>query len=221
MQLSSGDIGAAGKTAELAVKAARRSRKKPLVALALCSTRGGADAPAAKRGRRAERQPPPRAQFEALGDEMDRGRALWAVACAQDDLGRKVDSERAADEALALARRTGDRWGEASALNIRWRQNIDLAKRLRGLQQALAGYRASGYVSGQAAIYNNLALAYRALGLYRRSNRMAHRTIEIRRRLHDFNCVANGLIILAGNDIARRQRSVRAASTSPSSRPCR
>jgi hypothetical protein len=29
-------------------------------------------------------------------------------------------------------------------------------------------------VSGQAAIYNNLALAYRALGLYRRSNRMAH-----------------------------------------------
>jgi hypothetical protein len=85
--------------------------------------------------------------FEASGDEMQRGRALWVIACAQDDLGRKAASERAADEALAIARRTGDRWGEASALNIRWRQHVDLAMRLRGLQQSLACYQAAGNVS--------------------------------------------------------------------------
>jgi tetratricopeptide (TPR) repeat protein len=111
--------------------------------------------------------------FAALGDEFRRGRALWVIACAQDDLGRKAESERAADEALVIARRYGDRWGEASALNIRWRQHIDLSKRLRGLHQSLACYQACGNVSGQAAIYNNLALAYRGLGLYRRSSRMA------------------------------------------------
>ncbi len=137
--------------------------------------------------------------FAEVGDDLQRGRALWSLACAQDLLGHRTKSERAADEALAFARQTGDRWGEASALNIRWRQNIDLGKRLRALHQALAGYRASGHVSGQAAIYNNLGLAYRALGLYRRSNRMARETNAIRLRLHDLNSVANGLTILAGN----------------------
>ncbi len=198
-QVLSSDIGTAGKTAELALKAARKSRKKPLVALALSNlaavqVRLQQNADAVRNGNAAARL------FDALDDELERGRAMWAVACAQDFLGRKVESERAADLALALARQTGDRWGEASALNIRWRQNIDLAKRLRGLHQALAGYRASGHVSGQAAIYNNLALAYRALGLYRRANRMAHRSTEIRRRLHAFDFVVNGLMILGGNE---------------------
>jgi len=199
VQVLSGDIGASGKTAELAVKASRKSRKKPLVALALYHL--AAAQMRLKQSAEAVRNATAAAhQFAALGDERERGRALWAVACAQDDLGRKLQSGRAADLALALACRTGDRYGEAAALNIRWRQNIDLAKRLRGLHQALAGYRASGYVSGQAAIYNNLALAYRALGLYRHSNRMAHRAIEIRRRLNDFNGAANAMIILGGNE---------------------
>ena len=196
----SGDLDAATKAADLALKAARKSRRRPLAALALSrlaatqmSLRQSA---AAVRNANAAAQ-----QFDSLGNELERGRALWVVACAQDDLGHKKESERAADLALALARRSGDRWGEASALNIRWRQNIDLALRLRGLQQALAGYRASGHVSGQAAIYNNLALAYRALGLYRRANRMAQRSTEIRRRLQAFNFVVNGLMILGGNEV--------------------
>ena len=199
VHLSSGGIDAAVTTAAQALKAARRSRRKPLIATCLLnlaaaqtrmrqSTTGVENASAAAR------------HFATLGDEMRRGRALWVIACAQDDLGHKEDSERAADEALAIARRCGDAWGEASALNIRWRQHIDLAKRLRGLHLSLACYRASGHVSGQAAIYNNLALAYRALGLYRRSSRMAHRSIEIRRRIHDHSSVVNGMTILAGNE---------------------
>ena len=113
-----------------------------------------------------------------------------------------MHTERAADGALATrATVPATAWGEASALNIRWRQHVDLAKRLRGLHQVarrLLGR--SGHVSGQAAIYNNLALAYRALGLYRHSNRMAHHAIEIRRRLHDFDGAGNALTIVGGND---------------------
>ncbi len=89
VQLLSGDIDAADKAGELAVKTARRSRKKPLVALALsqlaaAQMRLRQSADAVRNGTAAARQ------FEVQGDEMNRGRALWAVACAQDDLGRKV-----------------------------------------------------------------------------------------------------------------------------------
>ena len=199
VQLSSGGIDAAVTTAEQAVNAARRSRKKPAIATCLLNL-----AAAQMRTRRSdgavENARIVAQHFAALGDEMRRGRALWVIACAQDDLGHKGDSERAADAALAIARRGGDRWGEASALNIRWRQHIDLAKRLRGLHQSLAGFQASGHVSGQAAIYNNLALAYRALGLYRRSSRMALRSMEMRRRIHDYINVVNAATLLAGNE---------------------
>ena len=194
----SGAADVAEKTVELALRKARKIRNKPLVALALSSL--AAVQVRLQRGDTAARNATAAANlFSEVGDDAQRGRALWSLACAHDLLGHRAKSERAADEALAIARRAGDRWGEASALNIRWRQNIDLGKRLRGLQAALSGYHASGHVSGQAAIYNNLALAYRALGLYRRSNRMAHATIAIRRRLHDINNIGNGLTILAGN----------------------
>ena len=199
VQWSSGGLAAAVETAERAVKTARRSRKLPLIPMCLLTLSAAQmrlrQSAAAIANATAAAQ-----KFATLGDEVQRGRAMWVIAGAQDDLGRKTASERAAEEALAIARRTGDRWGEASALNIRWRQHIDLAMRLRGLHQSLAAYQAAGHVSGQAAIYNNLALAYRALGLYRRSNRMAQRTIEIRRRLHDFDSVSNALVILTGNE---------------------
>jgi tetratricopeptide (TPR) repeat protein len=131
VQLSSGGIVAAVTTAGQALQAARRSRTKPLIAtcllnLACAQTRMRQSTSGVENASIAARH------FAALGDEMRRGRALWVIACAQDDLGHKKDSERAADEALAIARRCGDAWGEASALNIRWRQHIDLAKRCGG-----------------------------------------------------------------------------------------
>ncbi|HLW13097.1 MAG TPA: GAF domain-containing protein [Casimicrobiaceae bacterium] len=200
VQAFSGGLETAVATAERALALARRARDARLVARCLASlaevqmrTRQSAtaigNATAAAHA------------FEALGDDIARGRAWWVVACAQDDLGRASAAERTADQALSLARRTGDRRGEASALNIRWRTNIDLALRLRGLHRALAAHQDAGNVSGQAGIYNNLALAYRALGLYRRSNRMARQAIALRQRLHDYNGASNALTIVAGNDI--------------------
>ncbi len=200
VQAFSGGLETAVATAKRALAHARRARDARLVARCLASLaevqmRTRQSAAAIENATAAARA------FEALGDDIARGRAWWVVACAQDDLGRASAAERTADKALSLARRTGDRRGEASALNIRWRTNIDLALRLRGLHRALAAHQDAGNVSGQAGIYNNLALAYRALGLYRRSNRMARQAIAQRLRLHDYNSAANALTIVAGNDI--------------------
>ena len=198
VQAFSGGLADAGETAERAVRIARKSRTKRLVGLALSSL-------GSIQSKRGQFQAALKSATAALGhftaadDTKERGRALWVAACAHDGLGHREKTDRAADEALLLARAAGDRWGEASALNIRWRQSMDLGLRLRGLHQALAGYVAAGHVSGQAAIYNNMSLAYRALGLYRRSDRMIEKSNAIRRRLHDFNSLANGLITLAGN----------------------
>ena len=176
VQAFSGGLETAMATAKRALAHARRARDARLVARCLASLaevqmRTQQSAAAIETATAATRA------FAALGDDIARGRAWWVVACAQDDLGRASAAERTADKALALARRAGDRRGEASALNIRWRTNVDLALRLRGLHRALAAHQDAGNVAGQAGIYNNLALAYRALGLYRRSNRMARQAI--------------------------------------------
>ncbi|MEO8344544.1 MAG: GAF domain-containing protein, partial [Betaproteobacteria bacterium] len=187
-----------------ALAAARRSRRKSLVGLCLlrlAETQMRADdaelalhnADAAAR------------MFELLGDVVHRGRSMWVAAGAQDDLGHSDRSELAADSALTLARQSGDRYGEAAALNIRYREHQDLAVRLRGLHQALAAFKVAGDASGQAAIYNNLSLTYRALGLYRHSNRVILRTLEMRSRMHDVDAVFNGFTILQGNAILMGQ----------------
>ena len=59
------------------------------------------------------------------------------------------------------------------------------ALRLRGLQQALTDYREAGDLRGQAAVQADLALAYRSLGLYGQSNRMALLALEACKRLGD------------------------------------
>jgi signal transduction histidine kinase/CheY-like chemotaxis protein len=199
-QLFSGHLNDALGAAQRALQAAARSRSAALRAecrlnLASVQSRLLLNAEALDSARSAE------AELARLGEEVPRGRALWVQACVYDAKDRPKDRDRAAREALAIARRHGDRYGEAAALNILHRRNPDLAQRLRGLQQSLAGYIAAGTVSGQSAIYNNLALAYRALGLYRRSTRMAQRALEIRRRLCDASSAANLLSILAGNEI--------------------
>jgi signal transduction histidine kinase/CheY-like chemotaxis protein/signal transduction protein with GAF and PtsI domain len=199
LQTFTGQVAAALDSAAEAMRAASRSRDRRLRAecrlgLAQAQTRNRRDAEALAGARAAE------ADFAALGDEVQRGRALWVQAAAHDNLNQQNARDRAGREALAIARRHGDRWGEGAALNMLYRQHADLAQRLRGLQRSLACYVAAGNVSGQSAVYNNLALAYRAVGLIRRSNRMALRALEIRQRLGDAASVSNLYAILSGNE---------------------
>ena len=86
VQLSSGDFDAAVKVAGRAVMVARRSRKKPLVALCL-SNLAAAQMRLRQSAAAVENATAAAQLFEVLGEERERGRALWVIACAQDDLG--------------------------------------------------------------------------------------------------------------------------------------
>ena len=203
-------LDAADKTAELAVKTARKSRRKLLVALALSQLAAGQVR--LQRGDAALRN--------AIGGRtsLRGGQATSCIVAARygPSLAPKT-SWATRRKASAQPTKLSHSRGEPATAGARPRrstsaggQHVDLAKRLRGLHQALAGYVASGHVSGQAAIYNNLALAYRALGLYRHSNRMAHRAIEIRRRLHDFDGAGERADDRRGQRHARGECGVRA-----------
>jgi GAF domain-containing protein/CheY-like chemotaxis protein len=127
------------------------------------------------------------------------GRALTALAAALEAHDQFNARDRAADRAVAIARQHGDRYGEAGALNIRFRRDPDLAQRLRGLKQSLEGYTAAGHAGGCSAILNNLALAYRSVGQYVRSDRCALQALDLRQRFGDALSVANLYSILFGN----------------------
>ena len=139
------------------------------------------------------------AAAEQLGDEALGGRALWAQAAVLSPLGRPRERTALAERALVLARRHGDRIGEALCLNILYRDHVDLAQRLRGLNQALAATLAAGNKLAQVPVLVNLALAYRAVGLVRRSSRMGERALAIRRATGDRLGQVNIVNILRAN----------------------
>ncbi len=218
VQRLSGEEGAAVATAARAVAAARRSRRKALIAaslLRLAEARGRArvDVEAALENARAAEQ-----LFRELGDTVGRDRALHAASVAQFHLGHAAASERAAADALALARTAGDRYGEGAALNMMYRMHDDHAMQLRGLREALAAHEAAGNATAQAGIFNNLCLAYAPLGLHRHARRMMLRSLEIFRRTHATSSVVNGLTILAViearlGDTAAQRHCIDEAST--------
>jgi len=120
--------------------------------------------------------------FERLGDRARQGEAICVQGFAYSRQSRVAESQQAAAEALALAQSCGDLQGQGKALNLLTYHIPDLALRLKRLNQALAVYKAAGFVLGQAAIINNLGNAYMSLGLYRRARRMYQEAVAIDRR---------------------------------------
>ena len=110
--------------------------------------------------------------FKALGEPVYQAHALWGVAAARSGQGRVEEADRAAREALALARRGGDLYGVGNALNLLTFHERDLARRRELLQQSLAAFEAAGYVERRAVITHNLGNLYSELGLYRRALRL-------------------------------------------------
>ena len=78
-----------------------------------------------------------------------------------------------------------DRRSQGNALLARFAQHPDVARRLRGLNHALAAYGAGGDEAGQSAALELLALACRELGLYGRAIRLALQTLALCRREGD------------------------------------
>jgi len=177
-----GDANAAVVAATAALEAARRCRDPALEGLSLLRL---ADAQYRTfDGHQAALDNATRAAaiFERLGNRARQGQARCVQGFAYSRQSRVAESQQAASEALALAQACGDLQGQGNALNLLTYHMPDLAQRLKRLYQALAVYKAAGYVLGQAAIINNLGNAYMALGLYRRARRLYQEAVAIGRR---------------------------------------
>ena len=159
---------AAQAAASQALAAARRARQRRLQAMALfrlseAQFRQYDNAAALHSAQQSA------ALFEALGDPVWQGRALWAQAYAHDQLGQARERERAGQASLALARRTGDQEGIGAAANLVYREHADMAQRLKGLKESLAAFIAAGQPERAGASLGNLAMAYGSIGLYARA----------------------------------------------------
>ena len=182
VQMRKGELKAAVASATAALKPARQSKQVSLEAMSLfrlaeAQFRNRVDFEKAARhaARAAE-------MFHALRQPAEEGRALWAVAAARSSQGRAAESDQAASAALALCRGAGDLYGAGNALNMLIFNEADLAVQLKLLQQALADFEAAGYVERQGIVTSNLGIAYRDLGLYRRSRRLLLKALGIYRR---------------------------------------
>ncbi len=165
-------------TAAAAVDAARRSRRRELIALALLRqatatfVRAPADATAA-----AEEAA---GLFAELGQAALQGQALRVLAAARMSLDDQPEHRALMQQAIALARAGGDRGGEARAINSLYSSDPDLAQRLRGLHQALRAAEEAGDLQQQMSALHNLALTYNQFGLYRRALRLLQQSIALR-----------------------------------------
>jgi hypothetical protein len=182
VQLRQGDARSAELVAAAALKAAERSRQPALIALCisrLSLAQVGARSDLAGGARNAARAA---ALFASLGDTVQRGRALNIRSNALWASDQTAPSKAAASEALALARRCGDLFGQGGALNSLALVEADLAQSLRLFGQSLDAYRAAGYVLSQASATGNLGATYGDLGLFRHARRLTLGAVDIARR---------------------------------------
>jgi tetratricopeptide (TPR) repeat protein len=168
--------------AAAALRAAERSRVPALVALALwrlaaAQSNSRTDLPAAVR--HASRAA---AMFGRLGATSLQGRALQALSSVLSASGQIAGSRKAANEALTLARRSGDLFGQGAALNSVALAEPDFAQTLRLFGQGLAAYKAAGYVASVISMVANIGATYGDLGLYRRARRESLEALDLARR---------------------------------------
>jgi len=186
VQMRTGDLKAAIKSAATAVKASSNSKSKIVnqKSLALSLFRL---AEAQMRTRQSEAAVETAKQaialYQELGDLSGAGRVYWALASAYFDLSRAEDSRRTAQTALELCQQAGDQYGIGNALNAFTFIDADFAERIQHAQGALQALEAAGYAERKAAALGNLALAYQDLGLYAHSQRLISQVIEANRAM--------------------------------------
>ena len=200
VQIRKGEWEVAMVTAVAALKAARRSKQVKLEAMSLfrlaeAQFRAGLDERAVHSASEAARL------FQALGQPIGQGRALWAIGAAHGNLNRVAEGNRATNEALALGRSCGDMHGIGNALNLLTFSEADFGNQLKLLAQAHAAFEAAGYVERQGVAMYNLGLAYRDLGLYRRARRLYIKALEIYRRTGASRSLGITMLELAAAEI--------------------
>lgn len=109
--------------------------------------------------------------FRAARRPVGMGRALWALSSISSTLGRVEAAQRAGREALAIARRCGDRYGIGDAANILAFDEPDIAVAFAHVKEASRAFTAAGYLERLSVVTHNLGNGFSRLGLYRRASR--------------------------------------------------
>ena len=175
------DLGAAAGHARQAVelaKATRGPQRPGLLAhaqLRLAGALVSTDAPAAAEAAQAAAP-----VFERLGEPVLQSQALRILGFVRMGQADTPAHRAIVEEAIALARLAGDRAAEGRAISTLYQSDMDMAQRLRGLNEALACYIAAGDRQLESIAYHNLSLTYGRLGLYRRAARLIRRSIAMR-----------------------------------------
>ncbi len=130
-------------------------------------------------------------------------RLLARLLIRQGVLARNVEAEKAQtllEEGLALARKVGERWEEAFALN-----NLGILAGLRGdydrqralFRESLSLFRSLGDRSRMATLLNNLAVAERLVGNYDQARQLSLESLALSRAEDDRRSTARALQHLA------------------------
>ena len=182
VQMRTGDLKAAVKTATSALKTSQLTQQKPLIAQSLfrlseAQMRTGQHEAAIGTAQQAI------TLFEALGDSSGAGRAHWMLSFSYGRLNRAEDSRSAAQTALELCRQAGDQYGIGNALIALNNTNVDIAESIQQLQQAIQAFETAGFVERQSVAIANLAIVYMDLGLYAHARRLNSEVIEMTRAI--------------------------------------
>ena len=182
VQLRAGNARRSTQTGAAAIKAAERSGVPELIARALW--RHAMAQSNARIDLRTGMRHAMRAAtiFERLGDASLQGRALQTQSSFLWTSLDIVAAKKAATEALALARRSGDLFGQGAALNSIALADADIAQALRLYGQALDAYKAAGYVLSATSVVANIGATYGELGLWRRARRQTLEALDLARR---------------------------------------
>ncbi|MFN8400320.1 MAG: GAF domain-containing protein [Anaerolineales bacterium] len=194
VQMRTGDLKAALKTATKAVKQAQQSKQKLLLAQSLYRL-GEAQFRLRHQNDALDSATKAIALFQAEGDLSGEGRAHWVLATALFNLNHVEESRQHAQIALDLCRKAGDQHGIGNAFNVYSFSDVDLVENLHHLQQAAQAFVLAGYLERQTAARGNLANTYLELGLYPHAHRLYQETADIHRRMG----AKSGLTVVWGN----------------------
>ncbi len=180
IQMREGELAAALKTATQAEKHARTAGDTCLLGASLLRL-GEAQTRIGQNSESSESAQQVIQLCKDSGDLSSLGRAWWIIAMAESKFGHAEASRRAAQTALELCQQAGDQYGIGNALNVFTFTDMDIAERIKHLQQASRAFETAGYIDRQAVILSNLSLAYMDLGLYPHAHRIAFSTLEMNR----------------------------------------
>jgi GAF domain-containing protein/CheY-like chemotaxis protein/tetratricopeptide (TPR) repeat protein len=202
VQMRTGELKAAAKTAKSAFIFAEKSKNEKLLANALlilseAQWRSGEMKSAITNAKKAIEL------HKTLGDVSGEGRSYWSLSAAMNILGSSKDVQSAARTALELCRQAGDQYGIGNAYTMLFFPSEDLADAIHYVQQSALAFEAAGYMERQATALGNLSGVYSVLGLHHRAHRLTLQTQEMFQRMGVKHRIFTGLSAFAEYEIKR------------------